>query len=64
MKLSKLINKLERLKEELGEDIDVVMQYRDDGGEYGGVDTELYLSVRNAEIYKDGHWVVKKTIIL
>lgn len=64
MKLSKLINKLERLKEELGEDIEVVMQYRDDGGEYCGVDTELYLSVGNAEIYKDGHWVVKKTIIL
>ena len=64
MKLSKLINKLERLKEELGEDIDVVMQYRDAGGEYGGVDTELYLSVGNAEIYEDGRWVVKKTIIL
>ena len=35
MKISELINKLERLKEELGEDIDVVMQYRDAGGEYG-----------------------------
>lgn len=63
MKLSELINKLETLKEENG-DIDVVMQYRDDGGEYGGVDTELYLSVRNAEIYEDEHWVIKKAIIL
>lgn len=63
MKISELINKLETLKEENG-DIDVVMQYRDGGGEYYGVDTELYLSVGNAEIYEDGYWVVKKAIVL
>lgn len=63
MNISTLIEKLEHLKEKHG-DIDVVVQYRDDGGDYGGQDTEIYLSVRNAEIYEDGHWVVKKTIIL
>ena len=64
MKLSKLIRRLEHLQEQLDDDVEVAVQYRDEGGEYLGVDTSLYLYVQNNEVLKEGHWVIKKTIIL
>lgn len=65
MNISTLIKKLEHLKEKHG-DIDVVVQYRDDGGEYGGQDEEIYLTERNIFVWDDynKHNIIKKAIIL
>ena len=65
MNISTLIEKLKHLKEKYG-DIDVVIQYRDDGGEYGGQDTEIYLTEKNISVWDDynKHNIIKKAIIL
>lgn len=44
MKITELIKKLEEIKAENG-DIEVVVKYRDDGGEYIGHDETLYLTI-------------------
>lgn len=46
MKISELIQVLESAKEKYG-DLDVVVQYRDDGGYYSGSDSELCLEVED-----------------
>lgn len=43
MKICELINKLNELKNQYGEDINVMVQYRDDGGDYYGADEEIRL---------------------
>jgi hypothetical protein len=65
MKISELINKLETLKEENG-DIDVVVEYRDAGGSYGGYDAEIYLTKCYADVFNGttGYWDIKEAIVL
>ena len=46
MKISELIQVLESTKEKCG-DLDVVVQYRDDGGYYTGYDNDLCLTVED-----------------
>lgn len=51
MKICELINKLNELKNQYGEDIEVAVQYRDDGGYYYGVDRELWCEHSQANEY-------------
>lgn len=46
MKISELIGVLTEAKKQHG-DIEVVVKYRDDGGEYSGYDTDVYADVCN-----------------
>lgn len=45
MNITDLIEKLQEIKEKHG-DIKVAVQYRDEGGDYYGCETELYLDVK------------------
>lgn len=49
MTVSELISVLEMVKAEKG-DINVVVQYRDDGGTYYGTDDTIICEVNNDEI--------------
>lgn len=46
MKISELIKKLEAVKVAEG-DIEVVIQYRDNGGDFDGVSNDLYFSTKS-----------------
>lgn len=46
MKICELIDILTEVKKQHG-DIEVVVKYRDDGGEYSGYDTDVYADVCN-----------------
>jgi len=50
MKVSDMIKALQEIKSEHG-DIDVVVQYRDDGGCYTGCDAELFMHVEEKVAY-------------
>ncbi|MDY5822617.1 MAG: hypothetical protein SPJ83_07535 [Helicobacter sp.] len=62
MKICELIDILTEAKKQYG-DIEVVVKYRDDGGEYTGYDTDIYASVHNdlkqvtfyKEVEREGH---------
>lgn len=43
MTISELIKELEKVKAEHGEDVLVVVSYRDEGGDYYGFDSDLRL---------------------
>lgn len=64
MYIDELIKKLQEVKKEHG-NIEVAVQYRDDGGYYSGHDYELDLSI-DEHTYKDenGEDEVVKTLIL
>lgn len=47
MNVQELINRLQQLPK----DMKVVVQHRDSGGEYYGVDEELYLMIKNGVLH-------------
>ena len=49
MKISELVESLKHIKEEHG-DLDVVVQYRDDGGIYPGYDTDCEPIIKRDEV--------------
>lgn len=48
MKISELIERLEEIKKEHGDVNVVVVQYRDDGGDYWGCDEDLRFEIADA----------------
>lgn len=50
MNIKELIKKLQDLEKKYGSDTEVVVKYRDEGGEYLGVDYDLYLYEDDGEI--------------
>lgn len=65
MKICELIDVLAEVKKQHG-DIEVVIKYRDGGGEYSGYDTDVYADVCNnlkqvtfyKEVEREGHGLV------
>lgn len=45
MTVAELIKELEAIRAEYGDDMKVVVQYRDEGGDYLGVDEDVYRGV-------------------
>lgn len=45
MTVAELIKELEAIHAEYGDDMKVVVQYRDEGGDYIGVDEDVYRGV-------------------
>lgn len=45
MTVAELIKELEAVRTEWGDDMKVVVQYRDSGGDYSGVDEDVYRGV-------------------
>ena len=64
MEIKELIRELEKIQEEYG-NIEVQVQYRDDGGDYFGTD-EVRLHVENdiIDLDKDGEVKEGKVLIL
>lgn len=48
MTISEMIHRLEEMKSIYG-DIEMVVKYRDDGGEYEGYDKDVYMTVENVD---------------
>ncbi len=64
MNIDELIKELQKVKKEHG-NIEVAVQFRDDGGYYYGIDEELVLDVEEFN-YRDenGNKQVRKTLVL
>lgn len=64
MKIEDLIRELEKIQKKHG-NIEVQVQYRDDGGDYYGTD-EVRLNIENEiiDLDKDGDVKEEKTLIL
>lgn len=45
MTIAELIKELEAIRTKYGDDMKVVVQYRDEGGDYYGVDEDVYRGV-------------------
>ena len=45
MTVAELIKELEAIRTKYGDDMKVVVQYRDEGGDYYGVDEDVYRGV-------------------
>lgn len=65
MKIEDLIKELEKIQKKHG-NIEVQVQYRDDGGDYYGTDDEVRLQVENdiVDFDKDGEVKEGKVLIL
>lgn len=68
MNISELIKELEKVKAEHGEDILVVVRYRDNGGDYHGFDSDLRLEYgedrSEEDDYRDEVSVPKEKMVL
>lgn len=64
MKIEDLIRELEKIQKKHG-NIEVQVQYRDDGGDYYGTD-EVRLHIKNEiiDLDKDGEVKEEKTLVL
>ena len=49
MTISEVIRQLEELKYIYGDDTEIVVQYRDDGGDYEGYDENVYMTVETVD---------------
>ena len=65
MKIEDLIKELEKIQKKHG-NIEVQVQYRDDGGDYFGTDNDVLLYVENKTIDLDDNGSIReeKTLLL